>query len=94
MDNNRPLAGIRIVEMVGLGPAPFAGMILSDLGATVIRIDRPVAAGLGIERPARFDFAARGRLSVALDLKRPEAVGFVRDLVSKVTDWLRVTGPA
>src|SRR5262249_24580744 len=43
-----PLAGIRVVEIVGLGPAPFAAMILADLGATVISIDRPVAANLGL----------------------------------------------
>ncbi len=78
-----PLAGIKIVEMVGIGPAPFASMILADLGATVIRIDRLHAAGLGMERPARFDFAARGRASVALDLKQPEAVECVMALLGK-----------
>ena len=66
-----PLAGINIIEMVGIGPAPFACMILADLGATVIRIDRLSDAELGMERPAQFDFAARGRPSVALDQPGP-----------------------
>jgi alpha-methylacyl-CoA racemase len=71
-----PLAGIRVIEMVGLGPCPFAAMMLADMGAEVIRIDRkPGPAG---ERPfptlgTKFDVMARGRRSLALDLKRPAA---------------------
>jgi len=78
-----PLAGLKVVEMAGIGPAPFACMMLADMGADVIRIDRPAPSGLGIERPARFDIAARGRRSVALDLKRPEGVEAALDLIAR-----------
>ncbi|RAH96797.1 carnitine dehydratase [Acuticoccus sediminis] len=79
-----PLAGLKFVEMVGIGPGPFAAMVLADLGAEVIRIDRIVPSGIGIERPVEFDFAARGRPSIALDLKRPEAVALSLDLIAQV----------
>jgi alpha-methylacyl-CoA racemase len=59
-----PLAGIRVVEFAGLGAAPFCGMLLSDLGADVVRIDRPDA-----DSPGAFSLISRGRRSVALDLK-------------------------
>lgn len=64
-----PLSGLKIVEFAGIGPGPFAGMLLSDLGADVVRIDRK-----GSGRGSKFDVTSRGRRSVALDLKRPEAV--------------------
>lgn len=80
---NGPLSGLRILEFVGIGPGPLAAMILSDLGAEVLRIDRMTAGELGIPRPAKFDFGGRGRPSVALDLKQPEAIELVMDLVSK-----------
>ena len=64
-----PLAGVKVIEFAGIGPGPFCGMLLSDLGADVVRIDRK---GQGRSSPA--DVTARGRRSVALDLKRPEAV--------------------
>ncbi|MEO4000826.1 CaiB/BaiF CoA-transferase family protein [Mesorhizobium sp. CAU 1732] len=78
-----PLAGLRVVEMVGIGPAPLAAMLLSDMGADVIRIDRPASSGLGVQRPDRFNFSARGRRSVALDLKRPEGVECALDLIGR-----------
>lgn len=64
-----PLTGLKIVEFAGIGPGPFCGMLLSDLGADVVRIDRK-----GQGRGAPSDITSRGRRSVALDLKRPEAV--------------------
>ena len=64
-----PLKGVKVVEFAGIGPGPFCGMLLSDLGADVVRIDRK---GPGRASPA--DITARGRRSIALDLKRPEAV--------------------
>jgi alpha-methylacyl-CoA racemase len=64
-----PLTGLRIVEFAGIGPGPFCGMLLSDLGADVVRIDRK-----GQGRAAPSDITSRGRRSVALDLKKPEAV--------------------
>jgi len=77
-----PLAGIRIVEFAGIGPAPMSAMLLSDLGAEVVIIDRLEPSGLGIERPVRFDIARRGRRSVALDLKRPEGIACALNLVA------------
>ena len=64
-----PLTGLKIVEFAGIGPGPFCGMLLSDLGADVVRVDRKGGRG-----GAPSDITARGRRSVALDLKTPEAV--------------------
>ena len=64
-----PLSGLKVVEFAGIGPGPFCGMLLSDLGADVVRIDRK-----GGGRGSKFDVTGRGRRSVALDLKTPEAV--------------------
>jgi alpha-methylacyl-CoA racemase len=64
-----PLSGLKIVEFAGIGPGPFCGMLLSDLGADVVRVDRK-----GQGRGAPSDVTARGRRSVALDLKKPESV--------------------
>src|SRR5215813_3549664 len=63
-----PLAGFRVVEMGGIGPAPFAGALLGDLGADVLRIDRITRPGSEPELPPRFDFYNRNKRSVALDL--------------------------
>jgi alpha-methylacyl-CoA racemase len=70
-----PLKGLKIVEFAGIGPAPFCGMLLSDLGADVVRIDR-IGGPRGGSRPAadRFSVTQRGRRSVALDLKSPAAI--------------------
>lgn len=65
-----PLAGLRIVEFAGIGPGPFAGMMLADMGAEIIRVDRP---GTRVDRPD-LDFLARGRKSVTLDLKCADGV--------------------
>jgi alpha-methylacyl-CoA racemase len=77
------LNGFRIVEMGGIGPAPFAGALLGDLGADVLRIDRIVQPGVEPDLPPRFDFYNRNKRSVALDLKQPQAVSAVLDLVGK-----------
>ena len=76
-----PLKGIKIVELAGIGPGPMAAMLLADLGATVLRIDRAEAADLGVRRPPRFDLLTRNRERIALDLKRPEAVEQVLQFV-------------
>lgn len=71
-----PLAGVRLIEMVGLGPCPFAAMMLADMGAEVIRIDRKAVAGAPNPFPmlgTKYDVMARGRRSLALDLKQPAA---------------------
>ena len=78
-----PLQGIRIVEFAGIGPGPFTAMLLSDMGADVLRIDRTSAAGLGISMRTKFDLLNRGRRSVAFDLKKAEAIDAVMRLVEK-----------
>jgi alpha-methylacyl-CoA racemase len=72
-----PLAGIRVVELAGIGPGPFAAMLLADLGAEVLRVDRPASS-----RPAWPTVLARGRRSVVVDLKHPDGAGLVLDLVA------------
>jgi alpha-methylacyl-CoA racemase len=64
-----PLAGLRVLEFAGIGPGPMACMLLADLGADVVRVDRTEPSGLGLAMAPRFDVNARGRRSVALDLK-------------------------
>ncbi len=76
-----PLEGIRIVELAGLGPAPFAGMMLSDAGADIIRIDRPERAIYPPRQEPHVDLMNRGRRSVAVDLKDPDGVDLVLRLV-------------
>ena len=75
-----PLAGLRIIELAGIGPGPFCGMVLSDLGAEVIRVDRPEAVGAPADS-VRFDVLGRGRRSVAVDLKHPRGAEVVLRLV-------------
>ncbi|WP_262851173.1 CaiB/BaiF CoA transferase family protein [Mumia quercus] len=77
-----PLSGVRVVEIAGIGPGPFAAMLLADLGADVIRVDRVTPGGLAVI-PQDKDLLARGRRSVALDLKRPAGVAVLLDLVGR-----------
>lgn len=76
-----PLQGTRVVEIAGLGPAPFCGMVLADLGAKVIRVDRADAATGAHDDWTRHDLHNRGKSSIAVDLKREEAVDVVLRLV-------------
>ncbi|MFI6649291.1 CaiB/BaiF CoA transferase family protein [Streptomyces sp. NPDC050529] len=76
-----PLAGVRVVELAGIGPGPFAAMLLADLGADVVRVDRPGGAGLGID-PAR-DLTNRNKRSVLIDLKAASGPDTVLDLVER-----------
>ncbi|MFG2442764.1 CaiB/BaiF CoA transferase family protein [Nocardia fluminea] len=78
-----PLAGIRIVELGGVGPTPFAAMLLSDLGADIIRLDRPPGYDGGAPIDARFNLLNRGRRSAVFDLKKPAAVEAVLRLVGE-----------
>jgi len=76
-----PLAGVRVVELGGIGPVPFAGMTLADMGAEVVRIDRPGGETIAvIDGP---DLIHRGKWSVVLDLKDPNDARVVRDLASR-----------
>ncbi|HWA03297.1 MAG TPA: CaiB/BaiF CoA-transferase family protein [Rhizomicrobium sp.] len=73
-----PLHGIRIVEFAGIGPGPFAAMLLSDMGAEIIRIDRK-----GGRAPGKAEIYFRGRQAVALDMKKPEAVEAALKLIDR-----------
>ncbi|HWE57857.1 MAG TPA: CaiB/BaiF CoA-transferase family protein [Acidimicrobiales bacterium] len=80
-----PLSGYKVIELAGIGPGPFAGMMLSDMGAEVIRVDRAqsVRAPIpGMERPSA-DVLARGRRSIGVDLKSPEGREVVLRLVEQ-----------
>ncbi|MGW0561387.1 CaiB/BaiF CoA transferase family protein [Streptomyces sp. NPDC003016] len=76
-----PLDGVRVVELAGIGPGPFAAMLLADLGADVVRVDRPGGAGLGID-PA-YDLTNRNKRSVIVDLKSADGPARVLDLVER-----------
>src|SRR5690349_15288340 len=73
-----PLQGIRIVEFAGIGPGPFTAMLLSDMGADVVRIDRK-----GGRSPAKTEVTFRGRSAIALDIKKPEAVEAALKLIEQ-----------
>ncbi|MGE0727099.1 MAG: CaiB/BaiF CoA transferase family protein [Acidimicrobiia bacterium] len=78
-----PLTGMKVVELAGIGPGPMCAMLLADLGAEVIRVDRLAAVDLGIERERQFNVLNRGRRSVAVDLKQPEGVDAVLRLIDR-----------
>ena len=73
-----PLNGVKVIEFAGIGPGPFCAMLLSDMGAEVVRIDRKGGRGA-----SKFDITSRGRRSLALDLKKPEAVEVALKLIAK-----------
>ena len=75
-----PLRGLKVIELQGIGPGPFCGMMLADMGAEVIRVDRASAVGQGA---GRADILARGRRSVAVDLKQGEGVETVLKLAEQ-----------
>src|SRR6195256_5200993 len=81
-----PLEGIRIVELAGIGPGPFCAMLLSDMGAEIIRVDRAAVVGLDTDRDgndSRFNLLARGRRNIAMDLKHPAAVDATLRLIDR-----------
>lgn len=78
-----PLTGFKVVELAGIGPGPMCAMLLADLGATVIRVDRKEPAKLGIERPLQYNTLLRNRYAIALDLKDPMGVETVLKLVEQ-----------
>jgi alpha-methylacyl-CoA racemase len=78
-----PLAGFRIIEIAGIGPGPFCAMMLADLGAEVLRVDRAEKAKLPRMPGPNLDFLARGRRCAAVDLKSPAGVEVVLRLVDK-----------
>ncbi|MEV7192876.1 CaiB/BaiF CoA-transferase family protein [Streptomyces sp. NPDC093510] len=76
-----PLAGVRVVELAGIGPGPFAAMLLADLGADVVRVDRPRGGGLAIN--PEYDVTNRNKRSVVIDLKADDGADRVLDLVER-----------
>lgn len=83
-----PLTGLRVLELAAIGPVPFAGALLADMGADVVRVDRlPAQPGATPPQAARFDFYNRNKRSVALDLKQADAVQTALDMVRQ-TDVL------
>jgi len=82
-----PLEGVRIVELAGIGPGPFCGMLLADLGAEVVLVDRK-GGSLPFEAQPKFDFTRRGKRSIAVDLKKPGAAEVVLRLVESADGLL------
>ncbi len=78
-----PLSGIRVIEFEAIGPGPFAGMLLADMGADVLLVDRPAATDLGLKRERWNDVMMRGRRSVTLDLKSSTGAGAALELIAR-----------
>jgi len=78
-----PLAGLKIVEFGHIGPIPHCAMLLADLGATVLRIERTAPSDLGVPRPVRSDAALRGRKAIALDLKETCSIELVHRILER-----------
>jgi alpha-methylacyl-CoA racemase len=78
-----PLTGVKVIEMAGIGPTPFATMLLADMGADVVRVDRPVASDLGLGLEPRFDTYNRNKRLVSVDLKSPDGLEAVKRLIGQ-----------
>src|SRR4051812_2441354 len=78
-----PLAGIKVLELESIGPSPFAGMLLADMGADVLVVDRPEGTDLGLKRERWFDVMMRGKRSVTLDLKKDSAKEAALELIAR-----------
>jgi len=78
-----PLQGIKVIEMAGLGPTPFCAMLLADMGADVVRIERANAPADGVPIATRFKVLGRGRRSAALDLKTTEGIATLKALIAR-----------
>lgn len=75
-----PLHGFKIIEIAGIGPSQFCGMLLADMGAEILRIDRPQMSGDGITIPTKFNLMNRSRQTLSVDLKKQEGVDLVLTL--------------
>jgi alpha-methylacyl-CoA racemase len=78
-----PLGGIKVLEFEAIGPGPFAGMLLADMGADVLVVDRPASTDLGLKRERWYDVMMRGKRSVTLDLKAPRAAEVALELAAR-----------
>src|SRR5690554_724040 len=87
-----PLVGVRILEFGSIGPVPFCGALLADMGADVIRIDRTESVELSFPVPQQYDFYNRNKQSIAVNLKTPEGINIVKELAKQshiVTEGFR-----
>lgn len=87
MQKSGPLVGVKVLEIAGVGPGPFCAMMLADMGATVLRVERPGGAPMFPPIDPAKNLLHRGRKSISLDLKKPEAVATLLSLV-EVADVL------
>src|ERR1700722_19397454 len=81
-----PLEGLKVIELAGIGPGPFCAMLLTDMGAEVVRVDRAANVGTDTDRDdndARFNLLTRGRRNIAVDLKNKDGVAAVLRLVDR-----------
>ncbi len=78
-----PLSGVRVLEFEAIGPGPFAGMLLADMGADVLLVDRPAASDLGLKRERWNDVMMRGKRSVTLDLKSADGARAALALIGR-----------
>ena len=85
-----PLSGFKIVEIAGIGPGQLCGMLLAEMGAEIIRIDRLTDADLGVSLPTKFNLMNRSRPVVAVDLHRKEGVELVLQLCSGLLSVCRL----
>ena len=83
MEARGPLDGVRVIELAGLGPCPMCGMLLAELGADVLRIERVEPSGLGFDLPPEADLLNRSRPAVAVDLKQAAGIELVLALVER-----------
>ena len=83
MSASGPLVGYKVIELAGIGPNPFCAMLLADMGAEVIRVDRVVDGGLGIPMDPKFALLDRSRRSIAVDLKSPEGIELILSMVEQ-----------
>lgn len=75
-----PLAGVKVIEFAGIGPAPMCAMLLADLGATVLRLDKAGPPTAGMKRPLKYNLVLRNRHSITVDLKSAEGIAFAMEL--------------
>jgi alpha-methylacyl-CoA racemase len=88
-----PLKGLTVIEISGIGPGPFAAMSLADMGADVIRVERPGGSMFSNAQEPRLDFLNRGKRCICVDLKTPEGVDTILELVGKADALLEGNRP-
>ena len=83
-----PLTGVRVIELAGIGPAPYASMLLADAGADILRIERVTATSTENSNEPHSNVLARSRQSVGVNLKHPDGVALVLDLVERADAFI------